>query len=283
MIWLVFGAMFLLAAAIVARPLYRPQEAPLSTEGDEALDVYRQQLSELERDVALGLLQEEEAETARLEIHRRMLELSSQSRDKGGASIPLGVISGVAIIILIGASLSYWTRGQPGLVSLPVDRSAAEVPEFQLPPEMGKIEDRLAGLAAKLEEEPDNLEGWTMLARSYSVLGRTSDAANAYARAAALDPENTELRLSQVELLVDALGGLVNPAAILVLQQVQEIDPGHPAPRFYFGVAEYQNSKTRKALEIWKSLEADSPADAPWLSSLREQMARAESDLEIGE
>lgn len=284
MIWLVFGAMFLLAAAIVARPLYRDRGVAVSGAGggDEALEVYRQQLAELEHDLAQGSLNEEEAATARLEIHRRMLEPAGRTRN-GDRAMPRMVVAGVAILILAGASVSYLQRGQPDLVSFPVDRSTSSTPQFQLPPEMGKIEDRLASLEVKLAAEPDNLEGWTMLARSYGVLGRTTDAANAYARAVALDPDNAELRLTQAELLVDALGGLVSPAAILAFQGVQEIDAGHPAPRFYMGLAEYQNNKTRKALEIWQSLAGDSPADAPWLPSLRAQIARAESDLGFGE
>ena len=280
MIGVVFASMFLLAAAIVVLPLYRG--AAKTTRGGEALTVYRQQLNELERDLSLGLLNEKEAETARLEIHRRMLGASGEA-DAGGASLSQRIVTGVAVVILLGATALYVMRGEPGLVSPLIDRGASAAQQFQLPPEMGKIEDRLAQLEAKLVEEPENLEGWSMLARSYNVLGRKSDAANAYAQAAILDPDNTELRLVLAETLVEALDGLVSPAAKLVFERVREMDPSHAAPSFYLGLAEYQNNRTREALEIWLALEADSPADAPWLPALRGQIDRVQTELGIGE
>lgn len=287
MIWAVYGAMFLLAGAIVLLPFYRGRNIPAegdgegegSGEGEEALVVYRQQLVELERDLASGALEEGEADTARLEIHRRMLAASGDNAGAAAGGLSEKLVTGVALLVLVAASALYMERGKPGLVIPTVDRSTATNPQVDLGPQMGLIQDRLAGLEAKLAAEPDNLEGWTMLGRSYRVMGRTSDAADAYARAAALNPHDLELRLNQAELLVESLDGLVSPAAQLVFVKVQEIDPAHPAPGFYLGLAEYQNNNVRGALEIWQALEAGSPAEAPWLPALRGQIERAQSDL----
>lgn len=288
MIWAVLTAMFLLAGAIILLPLYRAGSAADESEGsegqeNEALRVYRQQLVELERDLSSGLLNEDEAETARLEIHRRMLAASGEV--SGGSRLGLSgkIVTAVAILVLAAATALYSQRGEPGFVSLPVDRGAAADQQVDLGPAMGQIEVRLAQLEAKLAAEPDNLEGWSMLARSYRVLGRTTDAADAYGRAVALAPENVEFRLVQAELLVEILDGLIGPAARLVFTEIQEIDPGHPAPRFYLGLAAYQDNNVRGAIEIWQGLERDSPADAPWLPALRGQIARAQADLGIGE
>jgi cytochrome c-type biogenesis protein CcmH len=286
MIWVVFTAMFLLAAAALLLPLYGARGSGAeraARQGDEALEVYRQQLEELERDLLLGLLNADEGEAARLEIHRRMLEVSSEAGGGDGAGLSPKLATALALLVLAAATAFYAERGRPGLVSLPLDRDADAAQQFQLPPAMGKIEDRLAQLEAKLLDEPDNLEGWSMLARSYSVLGRTADAANAYGRAVALAPDDVELRLAQAELLVDVLEGLVGPAAKLAFNEIHQLDPGHPAPRFYLGLAEQQNKNSRGALEIWQDLEADSPADAPWLPALRERIAAVQADLGIGE
>lgn len=283
MIWTVFAAMFLLAGAIILLPLYRTRSFAADRRGGEALDVYRQQLDELERDLSSGLLEEEEAQTARLEIHRRMLAVSSEDAGGDATGLSRKIATGVALLVLAAATAFYVERGEPGLVSLPLERGAGAAPQFQLPPAMGKIEDRLAQLEAKLAGQPDNLEGWSMLARSYRMLGRISDAAGAYGRAIALAPDDIELRLIQAELLVEVLDGLVGPAAQLVFRKIQQIDPGHPVPRFYLGLAQQQNKNTRGALEIWQALEADSPEDAPWLPALRTRIRGAEADLGIGE
>lgn len=288
MIWAVYTAMLLLAGAIILLPLYRAEDTAEENEEsesqeNEALAVYRQQLVELERDISTGLLNEDEAEEARLEIHRRMLAASKEISGGGAAGLSEKIVAGVVILVMAGVTALYASRGEPGLVSLPPDRGASAAQRFELPPAMGKIEDRLAQLETRLAAEPDNLEGWTMLGRSYRVLGRTSAAAEAYGRAAALDPENVELRLIQTELLVEVLDGLISPAARLVLAKIEEIDPGHPAPGFYLGLAEYQNNNTRMALEIWTALEAKSPAEAPWLAALRARIEGAQADLGIGE
>ncbi len=288
MIWAVFTAMFLLAGAIILLPLYRASSAEDESEGTEgqetpALRVYRQQLVELERDLLLGLLNEEGAEVARLEIHRRMLAASGEVSGGSGLGLSGKIVTVTAILVLAAATALYAERGEPGLVSLPVDRGAAADQQVDLGPAMGQIEARLAQLEAKLAADPDNLEGWSMLARSYRVLGRTTDAADAYGRAVALDPGNIEFRLVQAELLVEILDGLIGPAARLVYTEIQEIDPGHPAPRFYLGLAAYQDNNVRGAIEIWQGLEGDSPADAPWLPALRGRIARAQADLGIGE
>lgn len=283
MIWAVFAAMFLVAAATVALPLFRGPGVTGKGQGDEALGVYRQQLVELERDLSSGLLGEDEAEAARLEIHHRMLGTAKRADGGSATGLSQKIVTAAAILILAAATAFYIERGQPGFVSPQIDRDAQAPQQFQLPPEMGRIEERLAQLEAKLADEPDNLEGWSMLARSYQVLGRASDAASAYGRAAALAPHNIELRLVQAELLVEVLDGLIGPAAKLVFTEIQTIDPGHPAPYFYLGLAEYQDNNTRRALEIWRSLETDSPADAPWLPALRARIKGAEADLGGGE
>lgn len=323
MIWAVYGVMFLLAGAIVLLPLYRAGNAPGEDKGEAALAVYRQQLVELERDLASGALKESEADAARLEIHRRMLAAAGEDAAGPRTGLSTKIVTIAAILILMAATALYAERGRPGFVGLPADDSAPSGQQVDLGPQMGLIEDRLAGLEARLEEEPLDLDGWVMLGRSYRVMGRMSDAAtadaraaalvvlleervreepensqgwpilaqsyravgrlsdsaNAYGRAAALNPENIELRINQAETLVEALDGLVSPAAQLAFVKVREMDPGHPAPGFYLGLAEYQNNNTRGALEIWQALETGSPAGAPWLPALRGQIARARSDL----
>lgn len=281
MIWAVYGVMFLLAGAIVLLPLYRAGNAPGEDKGEAALAVYRQQLQELERDLASGALEESEADAARLEIHRRMLAAAGEDAAGPKAGLSVKIVTLAAISVLMAATALYAERGRPGLIMSPVERAATGESQVDLGPQMGLIQDRLAGLEAKLAADPDNLEGWTMLGRSYRVMGRISDAADAYGRAVALDPEDIELRINQAELLVETLDGLISPAAQLVFAEIQEIDPTHPAPGFYLGLAEYQNSNVRGALEIWQALEAGSPTGAPWLPTLRGQITRARSDLDL--
>lgn len=132
-------------------------------------------------------------------------------------------------------------------------------------------------LAAKLESSPEDPGGWHMLGRSYRVLERIDDSVEALARAYELDPRHENVGLDYAEALLIAKDGVADASLREPLEQVLTEDAANPKARFYYGLALAASpGETDKALATWRALEADTPADAPWLPDLRQRIEALE-------
>jgi len=128
------------------------------------------------------------------------------------------------------------------------------------------IEGMVAGLAARLAENPDDLEGWTMLARSYSVLGQYDKSASAFEEAIELSPDDIELRLGRAEALLnklDAAGEPLDETARAAVGDVARLEPKHPFALYFQGLAASQDGDNDTARRYWTELLEAMPADAP--------------------
>ena len=271
----------LAVAAVLVPVLRRHRRGP--SRADYDLTVYRDQLRELESDRARGLVSEEQVEAARTEIERRMLR-AARARDAaqaaGAAKAPEPSDAGAGIsrdwrrrATAIGLGLCipalaagiYASLGTPGLPGRPfaeVERPAAR--SETLAALNGPVEQ----LAARLEGEPDNLEGWLLLGRSYVVLQRYPEAADALRRAATLSGNDPEVLAMLGEAIVWANDGMVVPEAVEAFRQVLDARPEDPAARFHLALARAQAGAVREAYEMWLALAADTPADANWRGDL---------------
>ncbi|MEE8532831.1 MAG: c-type cytochrome biogenesis protein CcmI, partial [Alphaproteobacteria bacterium] len=181
LLFVILGAITVAALVFLVPPLLRrPRENAPRAAFD--LEIYRDQLAELERDVARGVITAEEATTARIEIERRVLaaaapEASEPPAAPATASIAVA-FSVVAALPLIAGSLYLWL-GSPGLESEPFAARAPEGGADDRQVAVDDIESMVARLAERLRSEPDDLEGWMMLARSYRVLERYDEAIGA--------------------------------------------------------------------------------------------------------
>lgn len=137
------------------------------------------------------------------------------------------------------------------------------------------IEGMVSGLAARLENEPDDLEGWTMLARSYAVLGRMQESANAYERAAALAPDDVNLRLGRAEALLTILreeGAPINDEAKAAIDEVSRLNPEHPFALYFQGLAASQRGDTARAKSYWERLLATMPEGSADAASVQQMI-----------
>jgi cytochrome c-type biogenesis protein CcmH len=271
-LWLLAGLLSAIVVALLAGPLLarpRPAEEDAAGSGHPDLAVYRDQLAELEREVARGLVPEAEAATARLEIQRRILAAAAGSRSPAGATPSRRGWAGAALLLLLPAAAIaiYLDLGSPGLPALPfAERLAAAAPDQELAQMVAK-------LAARMKAHPEDPKGWVILADSLGQLGRYADSAEAYGKAiaaleAAHQPVAAELRSRQGEALVAAAQGQVTPAAKAAFDAALAADPKDSRARFYLALALSQAGHLDAALSQWVALEADSPPDAPWLQTL---------------
>lgn len=282
-LWLAVAALSVLTVLLVAAPLLVRRAHAAASRAEADLRVYRAQLAEVDRDIERGLLAAGEADAARTEVKRRMLAAAGEARG-GQAAVTGGsawrIVAGVLGIAAPVAALGlYLTVGTPGQTGGPF--AGGEAPAAQAGPEGMTAEEAVAALAKALQSRPDDAEGWGLLGRSYLGMGRYAEAAEALARAYRLAPDRVEIAAALGEAQVAAAEGVVGPDAKAVFERVLAEDPREPRARFYLGLAKAQAGDVRGALQDWVDLVALSPAEAPWLASVREQIARAAGELGV--
>lgn len=272
-----FVALTAIAVLAVLWPVFRRQR-PVQRERYE-IEVYRDQLVEVERDRERGLIPAGEARAAQLEIERRLLRSGSVAEvamDAGSGR--RGVVLAAAFLVPILAATLYGVIGRPDLPDRPV--AARQDQPGQTPAEPD-VQQMVARLEARLAEAPDDLDGWLMLGRSRAVLGDTAGSTDAFRRAQSLAPGDARGVGGLAEALTAMADGTVTPEAKGLFVKLTQIDPRDPRAAFYLGWADFQAGEHRPAMDRWRQLLADSPADAPWRPQVIEGIQAAAQQLGI--
>ncbi len=279
-LWLVFAVMAVLAVGFVAFPLLRsgPRE-DMPERADYDLAVYKDQLRDIERDRVRGVLDEEQAAAARLEVERRLLSAASAAPETmappatmGHTPWHLAVI--VALILIPAAGLIYLHQGAPWFAGDRASLAREQSGEPQFAALIAELERRLAA-------SPDDRRGWVLLARGYARQGRMAEAEVAQQRALALaadDGEAAEIAVGFGQILIEEAQGAVTPAARAAFAEALKRNPAHPQARYFMGLAKLQAGDAPAALAAWRALLADTPPEAPWREGLEEQIQRLEAE-----
>jgi cytochrome c-type biogenesis protein CcmH len=283
MIWIVIALVLLVTVVAIAVPVLNAKP-PRSASQDYDLAVFTDQMKELERDQARGLINAEEYKAARAEIGRRIL---AAQRIEGGATKTAtpgrgNAIAAAAVLLLIPliAAPVYVWRGNPDLIG---DRVVAQpVPTAQPDPtqQVGLVES-VTRLKTRLEAMPEDFDGWVLLGRSYMVTQQPLLAIDAYAKAIALRPDDATVRSFLGEAIVFSADGTVTETARVAFTIAVQADPKDPAARFYLGMADAQAGNLRAAFDSWLALAAETPVDAPWRPVLNQQLRAAAQELSV--
>ncbi len=280
---LVIAIPLLLAVAALAWPLFGRGTADPAA--DSSVAILKDQLGELERDQRRGLIGEAEARAARLEIERRILKAAARPQPQPMRSTGLGraLLMLAVIAVPAGSAALYLRLGAPTLPDLPLAAREAETPDGIGPGGIGleQIEAMVAGLAARLETDPGDVDGWLMLGRSQLTLGRQDEAVEAYRQAVQLAPERVEAVAGLADALLQRAMGVVTPEITRTMRQLAAINPGDPRPLYYDGLADAQAGDYNGALETWRQLLLASPADAPWRAQVEPSIREAARSLGI--
>ena len=267
-----------LALAILLVPLLLRRHTAASRESYN-LAVYRDQLAEIDRDAARGLLNPEQAEAARAEIGRRILALpptSAASSSMSSRSVAVGALAVIAVPF--AAWLLYARLGAPALPDQPfaarttAAKATAGIEHIDLGEAVGKI-------AAHLKEHPEDLRGWLLLGRTELSLGHYAEAVDAYRHAADLSGHRADIMGDWGEAQVIAADGTVTPAAREAFEAALGDKESAPRSRYYLALAKSQQGDVKSALQGWVDLAADAPADAEWLPLVQQRIAEAAAKL----
>ena len=271
---LIFTLLAAATLATIALPLLRPTHG-IADRGQFDRAVYRDQLKELEHDMARGVLSPAEAHSARLEIQRRLLAVEGRStRGWAEAGRSPFLAAGVAGFILIASAALYIRLGSPSLPDMPFasrDTPAAVV-ENSKHLDMKQAAEKLR---IKLEADPKNAEGWLLFARTESMLGNWAKARAAYNRAMALGQHGPEVLAGYGEMLVLGQQGIVSPEARNAFNQVLKVDPKNDVARYYLALADAEAGDVKQAIDGWLGLAADIPNDSPMRKEIAQRVAEA--------
>jgi len=299
-LWIILTIMTSATAVWLSAPFIRRFDQPqVESAGD--IEVYRDQLKEVESEQQQGLIDDIQAEAARLEIKKRAL-----AADKTGQrlmpNLSLGernfAVISVTGIVVLGAVGLYAATGNPDLsstrgsapqasASFTRDASTLAGPvaalqtfvsenrtqsQVDLPP----VDEMIRRLAARLAQNPKDPKGWRTLGWSYSSIGRFSDASEAYAKAIELNPDDAEIRSARIDALVRAADGVVTLDAKNAIEDTLKVDPGNPHTRFFRGIELEQEGDKISALTQWREVLRDADPNGAWVPELKNKISGLE-------
>jgi cytochrome c-type biogenesis protein CcmH len=262
-------AMAVLAAAACLPLLMALTRAPRAVAANApVLAIYRDQLDEIGRDVQRGVVAAADAEAARTEIARRLIRADAAPAADVAPQERLRRFATVAIVAMpILALIFYLAVGSPTLPDQPLAARPDAEAQREVLALVKKVETHLAA-------EPDDGQGWEVLAPVYRRLGRTADAVNAYTHAIDLLGPTAEREGDLGEAIVAANNGAVTPEAHAAFERAHQLSPDDPRPRFYIALALTQAGRTDEARAAWQALLANAPADQPWVQVAERALAQ---------
>ncbi len=291
-----FFVIALLVGVILLRAMARAGQSAAADGTERAMRVYRDQISEIERDLARGIIAENEAERLRLEVSRRILDLDKGDRGRpvgGPAPKTMRMIAFATVIVAVGGSgLLYLSIGAPGYSDMPlVERHAqaaearlnrprqaemeaefaAAFPEPEDFPGRAELEPMVAQLREALATRPQDETGFSLLAQNEARLGNFRAAIEAQVRVIELkeDAADVEDYAYLLDLMVIATGGFVSPEAENIIEQVLRRDSTNNVALYYSGRMYAQTGRPDMTFRVWRRLHDLSPGDAPWMPEIR--------------
>jgi cytochrome c-type biogenesis protein CcmH len=258
------------AAAILA--VLWPLSRPTGVRGGSGAAVYRDQLDEIQRDSASGLIGEAEAHAARTEVSRRLIAATERAEGRSDAGGRVwrrraAAVAAFIVVPIVGGGL-YFKHGSPQLPGEPLAQRQSGVLDGR------PIASLIARAEAHLEREPNDGRGWEVLAPVYLRLGRADDAVKARRNALRLNGETAARQSDLGEAIVEAANGVVTAEAKQSFERALALEPQELKSRFYSGLAAEQDGNPSKASEIWRGMLTEAPAEAPWVPMVRESLAR---------
>lgn len=306
--WTITAALTLAIVALFALAALRGRTTSLDASAFD-VQVYRDQLAEVERDLARGVLPESDAVRVRTEISRRILVADtahqSQTAQTGGAPV---VISVVMALLLTGGAYGLYTQlGAPGYGDLALKDRIEQAANFRDErPSQQTAEDSLANapslteaspdyvalveqLRATVARRPDDLKGNVLLARSEANLGNFAQAHRAQSKVLRLKGQDATIAdlTDYADMMILAAGGYVSPEAEAVLQAALTNDPQNGTARYYWGLMNAQTGRPDVAFRVWDQQLRLGPEDEPWinpiLAQIEDMAARAGVNYQIPE
>ena len=254
--FLSFAALLaLVALAWLLRPLlWRKSTAPGASRQALNAAIYRDQLTELESDRSNGTLADSDFDQARTELQRRLLQDAAEADVPVPAAAPAKRTAlALALLLPLAAVLLYTILGHPA--AMQATRSEHEITA-------GQMDEMITKLSARLEKEPNNPQGWAMLARSYKATGRFDEAEKAFLRAGDVLNSEPQLLCEYADLLAVRANGNLEGKPLELVKAALKLDPMLPIALALAGTAAYNRKDYPEAIQYWEQLLSTLPPDS---------------------
>lgn len=279
-LWIILAGMTALCLFAVLRPLLQSQQS-LADETHEDIAVYRDQLNEIEREKASGLIGDQEADAAHAEISRRLLRAAARhdaeedDRSDPGQHVAFRrLVAACSIIGIPALGLAiYLSAGSPSLPGQP------HASRQTLPAANQDMATLVARAEAQMRERPDDVRGWRVLAPAYRSLRRYSDSAYALEQVLRIEGRQPAVLAEYGEALVFTEAGVISKKARDVFEEANRLDKKLVKPQYYLALEAVQDGKPELAVTRWQALLRTAPADAPWRGQIETALARVQNSL----
>lgn len=292
--WIICVAMLAVALYFVLPPALNASASQATEDTarrNANIAIYRDQLSELEDDLRNGIVSQEQYAQDRDDIERRLLEDTTTektakkpvkiSADARKHAYMLGV--GLALVAVI----FYLRVGTPEGITNAATATTASMPAAAPAAAPGgmaggersqeQIEANVAALAKRLQANPSDAQGWTMLARSYSSLGRYGEASGAYARLTELSPNDADLWAEYAFTLAMASGRKLEGKPMELIDHALKIDPNNPRALGLAANAAFEAKEYQKAIDYWQRILEQVPGDSEITKTLQARIDEAKA------
>ncbi len=282
--WLICAGLVAIALAFVLPTLLQRTSVDDDTDKERVnVEVYRDQLSELDADLANGIVSPEQYRQDRDEIERRLLEdvgtpTDAAERKSAPATAGRSAVYAVSFGIPVLAVVLYLIVGtSAALKGVPPQALSASGP-FSVG-QMGQqgIEANVAALAKRLEQNPGDADGWAMLGRSYVSLEKYDDASNAYAKAAELKKNDADILTEYAFALAMTNGRKLEGRPAELIKQALSIAPENPKVLQLAGTAEFEAKHYQQAIVYWQKLLEMSSGNPDLEQSISKRIEQAKS------
>ncbi|MDE0765618.1 MAG: c-type cytochrome biogenesis protein CcmI [Amylibacter sp.] len=294
MIWFLGSAACLVCTGFIVRSILQPQTIDISAASKD-LALYKDQLREVDSDLARGVLSETESESARLEISRRILAADKRAQMETLANPAPSIVNKllaafVILTVLTGSLGIYANLGEPNLPDRPLvarlaaaqearaQRLSQEDAEVQVPDEKINIPEDYLKLVKRLREaikkRPNDEQGLRLLALHEFRIGKYRAARKAHTRIMKVvgDKVTAKDYIDFAEVMIFATNGYVSPEAEITLSQALKLKPNDGRTRYYSGLAMAQNGRADVAYRLWEGLLKEGPQDAAWIPLIKSQI-----------
>ena len=260
--------LLILVLVLLLRPLFFPAKESATSRRQMNAAIYREELDKLEADRMAGTVDSYSYEQTHAEMRQRLFQDTDEADDFAVLGSPKKTIIGICLFVAILSAGFYFYLGDAAQIA----QKSTERPMTQ-----ESVEKMVDEFAAKMDKEPDNLKGWAMLARSYRILGRNTEAANAYARAGSFIDSDPQLLADYADVLAaNANGNFAGKPQQLINKALAQ-DPNNLLALWLSGTAAFNVQNYKAAVQSWEKLAKQLPGESDEARAIAASIAEARS------
>lgn len=260
--------LLILVLVLLLRPLFFPAKDSATSRRQMNAAIYREELDKLGAERLAGTIDADSYEQAHAEMRQRLFQDTDEADDLAVMGSPKKTIVGICLFVVLLSAGFYFYLGDAARIA----EKSAEKPMTQ-----ESVEKMVSEFAAKMEKEPDNLKGWAMLARSYRILGRNAEAANAYARAGSFVDTDPQLLADYADVLAANANGNFAGKPQQLINKALTLDPNNLLALWLSGTAAFNAQNYKVAVQSWEKLAKQLPPETDEARAIAGSIAEARS------